>query len=149
MRYNPVETLMGGIVLITAICFLILGMKTVNDNQKEGYQISLIFGSSAGLKNGDHVKISGINVGKILKLELNMENYNAKVIVNLNDNIKVPDDSSARIISSSLLGGNFIDIIPGSAETYLKFDDIIYDTKDSVSFTDLLGKAVFSNNKKW
>ena len=149
MRYNPVETLMGGIVLITAICFLILGMKTVNDNQKEGYQISLIFGSSAGLKNGDHVKISGINVGKILKLELNMENYNAKVIVNLNDNIKVPDDSSARIISSSLLGGNFIDIIPGSAETYLKLDDIIYDTKDSVSFMDLLGKAVFSNNKKW
>ena len=149
MRYNPVETLMGGIVLITAICFLILGMKTVNDNQKEGYQISLIFGSSAGLKNGDHVKISGINVGKILNLKLNMENYNAKVIVNLNDNIKVPDDSSARIISSSLLGGNFIDIIPGSAETYLKLDDIIYDTKDSVSFTDLLGKAVFSNNKKW
>ena len=148
MRYNPVETLMGGIVLITAICFLILGMKIVNDNQKEGYQISLIFGSSAGLKNGDHVKISGINVGKILNLELNMENYNAKVIVNLNDNIKVPDDSSARITSSSLLGGNFIDIIPGSAETYLKLDDIIYDTKDSVSFTDLLGKAVFSNNKK-
>ena len=148
MRYNPVETLMGGIVLITAICFLILGMKTVNDNQKNGYQISLIFGSSAGLKNGDHVKISGINVGKILNLELDLENYNAKVVVNLNDNIKVPDDSSARITSSSLLGGNFIDIIPGSAETYLKFDDIIYDTKDSVSFTDLLGKAVFSNNKK-
>ena len=148
MRYNLVETLMGGIVLITAICFLILGMKTVNDNQREGYQISLIFGSSAGLKNGDHVKISGINVGKILNLELDLENYNAKVVVNLNDNIKVPDDSSARITSSSLLGGNFIDIIPGSAETYLKFDDIIYDTKDSVSFTDLLGKAVFSNNKK-
>ena len=148
MRYNPVETLMGGIVLITAICFLILGMKTVNDNQKNVYQISLIFGSSAGLKNGDHVKISGINVGKILNLELDLENYNAKVVVNLNDNIKVPDDSSARITSSSLLGGNFIDIIPGSAETYLKFDDIIYDTKDSVSFTDLLGKAVFSNNKK-
>ena len=149
MRYNPVETLMGGIVLITAICFLILGMKSINENQREGYRISLIFGSSAGLKNGDHVKISGINVGKILNLELDLENYNAKVIVNLNDNINVPEDSSARITSSSLLGGNFIDIIPGSSEKYLKFDDIIYDTKDSVSFTDLLGKAVFSNNKKW
>ena len=148
MRYNPVETLMGGIVLITAICFLILGMKSINENQKEGYQISLIFGSSAGLKNGDHVKISGINVGKILNLELDLENYNAKVIVSLNDNINVPEDSSARITSSSLLGGNFIDIIPGSSETYLKFDDIIYDTKDSVSFEDLLGKAVFSDNKK-
>ena len=148
MRYNPVETLMGGIVLITAICFLILGMKSINENQSEGYKISLIFGSSAGLKNGDNVKISGINVGKILNLELDLENYNAKVIVNLNGNIKIPDDSSARITSSSLLGGNFIDIIPGSSETYMNYDDIIYDTKDSVSFTDLLGKVVFSSNKK-
>ena len=148
MRHNPVETLIGGVVLITAISFLILGMKSINENQSEGYKISLIFGSSAGLKNGDHVKISGINVGKILNLQLDLENYNAKVIVNLNDNIKIPDDSSARITSSSLLGGNFIDIIPGSSETYLNYDDIIYDTKDSVSFTDLLGKVVFSSNKK-
>ena len=147
MRYNPVETLMGGIVLITAICFLILGMKSINENQSKGYKISLIFGSSAGLKNGDHVKISGINVGKILNLELDLENYNAKVIVNLNGNINIPDDSSARITSSSLLGGNFIDIIPGSSETNLKYNDIIYDTKDSISFIDLLGKAVFSTNK--
>ena len=148
MRYNPVETIMGGIVLITAICFLILGMQSINESQSEGYKISLIFGSSAGLKNGDNVKISGISVGKILNLELDLENYNANVIINLNDNIKIPDDSSARITSSSLLGGNFIDIIPGSSETYLNYDDIIYDTTDSVSFTDLLGKAVFSSNKK-
>ena len=72
---------------------------------------------------GDHVKISGINVGKILNLDLDIENYNAMVLVNLNDNVKIPDDSSARITSSSLLGGNFIDIIPGSSETYLKHDD--------------------------
>ena len=84
MRHNPVETLIGGVVLITAISFLILGMKSINENQSEGYKISLIFGSSAGLKNGDHVKISGINVGKILNLQLDLENYNAKVIVNLN-----------------------------------------------------------------
>ena len=148
MRYNPVETLIGAIVLITAICFLILGMKSINENKSEGYKISLIFGSSAGLKNGDHVKISGINVGKILNLKLDLESYNAKVIVNLNGNIKIPDDSSARITSSSLLGGNFIDIIPGSSETYLNYDDIIYDTKDSVSFTDLLSKVMFSNNQK-
>ena len=64
MRYNPVETIMGGIVLITAICFLILGMQSINESQSEGYKISLIFGSSAGLKNGDNVKISGISVGK-------------------------------------------------------------------------------------
>ena len=147
MRYSLIEILMGAIVLTIAIGFLSLGMKSINSNQKIGYDISLIFGSSAGLKNGDNVKISGINVGKIIKLDLNLEDYNAKVDIKLNQNIKIPDDSSARITSASLLGGNFIDIIPGVSDTYMKPNDIIYDTSDPVSFTDMLGKVIYSGNK--
>ena len=147
MRYSLIEILMGAIVLTIAIGFLSLGMKSINSNQKIGYDISLIFGSSAGLKNGDNVKISGINVGKIIKLDLNLEDYNAKVDIKLNKNIKIPDDSSARITSSSLLGGNFIDIIPGVSDIYMKPNDIIYDTSDPVSFTDMLGKVIYSGNK--
>ena len=148
MRYSLIEILMGAIVLTIAIGFLSLGMKSINNNQKIGYDISLIFGSSAGLKNGDNVKISGINVGKIINLDLNLEDYNAKVEIKLNQNIKIPDDSSARITSSSLLGGNFVDIIPGVSNTYMKPNDVIYDTSDSVSFTDMLGKVIYSGNKK-
>ena len=148
MRYSFIEILMGAIVLTIAIGFLSLGMKSINSNQKAGYNISLIFGSSAGLKNGDNVKISGIDVGKIINLDLNLENYNAKVDIQLNQNIKIPDDSSARITSSSLLGGNFIDIIPGVSDEYMNPNDIIYDTSDSVSFTDMLGKIIYSSNKK-
>ena len=148
MRYSFIEILMGAIVLTIAIGFLSLGMKSINSNQKIGYDISLIFGSSAGLKNGDNVKISGINVGKIINLDLNLEDYNAKVNIKLNQNIKIPDDSSARITSASLLGGNFIDIIPGVSNIYMKPNDIIYDTSDPVSFTDMLGKVIYSGNKK-
>ena len=143
MRYSLVEILLGAIVLLTAIGFLILGMQSIN-SQKDGYNISLIFGSTAGLKNGDDVKISGINVGKITKLDLDLADYNAKIYIKLNNEIKIPDDSQARITSSSLLGGNFLDIIPGSSEIYLRPDDVIYDTTDAVSFTDLLGKVLFS-----
>ncbi len=146
MRYSLVEILLGAIVLLTAIGFLILGMQSIN-SQKDGYHISLIFGSTTGLKNGDDVKISGISVGKITKLELNQEDYNAKVDVIINNNIKIPDDSSAKITSSSLLGGNFLDIIPGSSEQNLKPSDTIYDTTDPVNFTDMLGKVIFSSNK--
>jgi phospholipid/cholesterol/gamma-HCH transport system substrate-binding protein len=126
MRYSLIEILMGAIVLIIAISFLSLGMQSINNNQKVGYNISLIFGSSAGLKNGDNVKISGINVGKIISLDLDLEDYNAKVDIKLNQNIKIPDDSTARITSSTLLGGNFVDIIPGVSDTYMKSNDIIY-----------------------
>ena len=144
MRYSYVEILMGAVVLTTAMFFLMLGMQSIDNNQRDGYELSLLFGSSAGLKNGDDVKISGINVGKITKLNLDPADYNAKIHIKLNNDIKIPDDSQARITSSSLLGGNFLDIIPGSSETFLKPDDVIYDTTDAVSFTDLLGKIVFS-----
>ena len=87
-------------------------------------------------------------MGKILDLDLDLESYNAKVIISLNQDLKIPEDSSARITSSSLLGGNVIEIIPGSSEEYLKDNDVIFDTRDSVSFTDLLGKLVFSSEKK-
>ena len=147
MRYSLVEILLGAIVLLTAIGFLTLGMQSIN-SQKDGYNISLIFGSTAGLKNGDDVKISGISVGKITKLELSLDDYNAKVNIIIDNNIKIPDDSSAKITSSSLLGGNFLDIIPGSSEQNLGPSDIIYDTTDPVSFTDMLGKVIFSGNRK-
>ena len=147
MRYSLVEILLGAVVLLMAIGFLTVGMQSIN-NQKNGYNISLIFGSTAGLKNGDDVKISGINVGKITKLELNPEDYNAKVDIIINNDIKIPDDSSARITSSSLLGGNFLDIVPGSSEQNLEPSDTIYDTTDPVSFTDMLGKVIFSGDKK-
>ena len=147
MRYSLVEILLGAVVLVTAIGFLTLGMQSIN-NQKDGYNISLIFGSTAGLKNGDDVKISGISVGKITKLELDLDDYNAKVNIIIDNNIKIPDDSSAKITSSSLLGGNFLDIIPGSSEQNLGQSDIIYDTTDPVSFTDMLGKVIFSGNRK-
>ena len=147
MRYSSVEILMGAVVLVTAIGFLILGLQSINTNQKDGYNISLIFGSSAGLKTGDSVKISGIDVGKIIKLDLDLDDYNAKIHINLSNEVKIPEDSSARITSSSLLGGNFLDIIPGSSETFLKPNDIIYDTSDSVSFIDMLGKMIFSGSK--
>lgn len=148
MRYSPIEIVMGAMVLVVAVGFLILGMQSINNNQKEGYNISLIFGSTSGLKNGDEVKISGISVGKITKLDLDVDDYNARVMVKLFDNIKIPDDSSARITSSSLLGGNYLDIVPGSSDTFLSPNDVIYDTSDPVSFTDMLGKIVFSGNKE-
>ena len=147
MRYSLVEILLGAVVLLMAIGFLTVGMQSIN-NQKDGYNISLIFGSTAGLKNGDNVKISGINVGKITKLELNPQDYNAKVDIIIDNDIKIPDDSSAKITSSSLLGGNFLDIVPGSSAQNLRPSDIIYDTTDPVSFTALLGKLMFSGNKK-
>ncbi|MAN16240.1 MAG: outer membrane lipid asymmetry maintenance protein MlaD, partial [SAR116 cluster bacterium] len=49
-----------------------------------------------------------------------------------------------RITAASLLGGNYLELIPGADEDMMKPGEVIYDTRGPVSLTDLLGKAVFS-----
>jgi len=71
--------------------------------------------------------------------------YVAKVSMSIDPTVKIPSDSSARITSASLLGGNYLELLPGGADKVLETGAIIYDTRDPVSLTDLLGKAVFSS----
>ena len=99
------------------------------------------------MKIGDNVKISGIDIGKIVDLKLTKETYEAQVWMSLEKNISLPEDTSARIASSNLLGGSYVEIIPGVSEKILQNNETIYDTTSSVRFTDLLGKMIFSNNK--
>jgi len=100
------------------------------------------------LKIGGLVKVSGVNVGKIEDLKLLTDSYEARATISIDKSINLPDDSSARITSSGLLGSNYIEIVPGISEVVLKERDTIFDTTGSVSFTDLLGKMIFSNSKK-
>ena len=148
MKYNLMEVTMGFLVLLTAVSFLIFGINTNKLNSNEKIFISVVFEDSTGLKIGSLVKVSGVDVGKIEDLKLLTDSYEARAIISIDKSINLPDDSSARITSSGLLGRNYIEIVPGISEVVLKERDTIFDTTGSVSFTDLLGKMIFSNSKK-
>ena len=142
------EVTMGFLVLLTAVSFLIFGINTNKLNSNEKIFISVVFEDATGLKIGGLVKVSGVNVGKIEDLKLLTDSYEARATISIDKSINLPDDSSARITSSGLLGSNYIEIVPGISEVVLKERDTIFDTTGSVSFTDLLGKMIFSNSKK-
>ena len=148
MKYNLMEITMGLLVLLAAVSFLIFGINTNKLSSNEKMFISAIFEDSSGLKIGSSVKVSGVNVGRIVDLKLLKESFEAKVIISIKKSINLPEDSSARITSSGFLGNNYIEIVPGISEIVLKEKDTIFDTTGSVSFTDLLGKMIFSNSKK-
>ena len=148
MKYNLMEVTMGFLVLLTAVSFLIFGINTNKLNSNEKIFISVVFEDSTGLKIGSLVKVSGVDVGKIEDLKLLTDSYEARATISIDKSINLPDDSSARITSSGLLGSNYIEIVPGISEGVLKERDTIFDTTGSVSFTDLLGKMIFSNSKK-
>ena len=146
MHRNTLETVMGAIVLLAAAGFVTLAYEAADVKGSGGYEIAAEFGSTGGLSVGDDVRISGIKVGQITAQQLDPITYVAKVSMAIEPTIKIPSDSSARITAASLLGGNYLELMPGAATDTLGAGAVIYDTRDPISFSDLLGKAVFSSN---
>ena len=144
MQRNMLETVMGAIVLLTAVAFVSLAYEAANIRGTDGYELEAEFGATGGLSVGDDVRISGIKVGRISRQELDPVTYAARIVMSLDEQIRIPADSSARITAASLLGGNYLELIPGADEDMMQPGEVIYDTRDPISLTDLLGKAVFS-----
>ena len=146
MKYSLIETLMGFGVIVVAILFLFFGF-SLEKNISKSLSISAIFENVTGLSVGDKVKISGITVGKIRNFKLEKDEFQVMVELEVDKEINIPDDSTAKISSSSLFGGMFLEIVPGSSETFLKDKSVIYDTQTSLSFTDMIGKMIMSSGK--
>ena len=144
MQRNMLEAVMGAIVLLAAVAFVSLAYEAANIRGTDGYELEAEFGATDGLSVGDDVRISGIKVGHISRQELDPVTYAARIVMSLDERIRIPADSSARITAASLLGGNYLELIPGADEDMMQPGEVIYDTRDPVSLTDLLGKAVFS-----
>ena len=145
MQRNTLETVMGAIVLLAAAGFVTLAYEAADIKGNGGYEIIAEFGSTGGLSVGDDVRISGIKVGRITEQSLDPITYSARIAMAIAPDIEIPADSSARLTAASLLGGNYLELMPGAEDEMLAAGAVIYDTRDPVSISDLLGKMVFSS----
>ncbi|MDO8421045.1 MAG: outer membrane lipid asymmetry maintenance protein MlaD [Parvibaculum sp.] len=144
MQSNFVETLVGAIVVIVAGVFLYYGYTNSGMRSSGGYHVKAEFDRVDGLASGSDVRLSGIKVGTVVGQSIDPQNYKAVVTMNLTPDVKIPDDSSARITSEGLLGSNYIALSPGGSEDYLAEGGEISFTQGSVDLMGLIGQAVFS-----
>jgi len=144
MRRNVIETVMGGVVLIVAAMFVGIAFQSGTVTSPSGYQITAEFDDASGLGPGSEVRMSGVKIGTVQRLELNPESYFAVVTLNISDSIRLPRDTSARIIADGLLGSNFIALEPGGDEEMIPPGDPINFTQGSINMVDLLGRFIFS-----
>jgi phospholipid/cholesterol/gamma-HCH transport system substrate-binding protein len=144
MANNMIETVMGAVVLTVAGGFLYFAYSNSNIKPVEGYSVSANFSNIAGIGLGSDVRVGGIKVGVVESLSLDQKTYQAKALFRINEEIKLPKDSSASVQSEGLIGGKFVAIEPGGDENNLKQGDAITLTQSAVSLEEMIGKFVFS-----
>jgi phospholipid/cholesterol/gamma-HCH transport system substrate-binding protein len=142
MNHNAIETIMGAVVLVVAAVFLFFAYSTSRPPSLSGYDVTARFDRVDGLRDGGDVRISGIKVGTIVSQTLDPESYLAVVHMTIDTSIKLPVDTIATITASGLLGDNYLALVPGGDEDYIKPGGQITHTEAAVNLFSLINKYI-------
>ncbi|MGB7243017.1 MAG: outer membrane lipid asymmetry maintenance protein MlaD [Sulfitobacter sp.] len=143
MAENTTEVAVGAAVLAVAIGFVVYaGQITGIGSTAENYPLMASFRSLEGVSVGTDVRLAGVKVGTVTDVTLNTETYRADTVVAVETGIEIPDDSAIVISSEGLLGGNFVEIVPGGSPFFFEAGAQIEDTQGAVSLISLLLKFV-------
>lgn len=146
MSHNTTEVMVGGAVLAAAFAFAVYASQATGFGQgAAGYELNASFRSLEGVTVGTDVRLAGVKVGTVTDMVLNVETYRAETTFTVNKGIEIPDDSAVIVSSEGLLGGNFVEIMPGGSPFYFEAGDVIEDTQGAVSLISLLIKFVASD----
>lgn len=144
---------------VIAIIILIISAIAISRNDithKDGgkyYKVYARYNRTDGLLIGDAVRLAGMDIGRVVNAKLDKD-FKAILTLELNDSIKIPDDSSAAIVSSGIMGKKYIEIEPGGSENILTEGNEFAYTQDAMILEELIdriigiGKAKRQNKKE-
>ncbi|MDW3181885.1 MULTISPECIES: outer membrane lipid asymmetry maintenance protein MlaD [unclassified Roseobacter] len=148
MSENTTEVIIGAGVLAAAVGFVIYASQVSGfTGSATTYPLEASFRSLEGVSVGTDVRLAGVRVGTVAAVDLNPETYRADTTVSVQQGIEIPDDSAIVISSEGLLGGNFVEIVPGGSPFYFEAGDTITDTQGAVSLVSLLLKFVSGSSE--
>jgi len=143
MAENTTETLVGAAVLAVAIGFGVYAAQAAGlGSGNAGYDLTASFRSAEGITTGTDVRLAGVKIGQISEMSLNADSFRADVTLAFADGIAIPNDSAVAIASEGILGGNFVEIIPGGSLDNFGPGEEIEDTQGAISLISLLLKFV-------
>ncbi|MEM9043218.1 MAG: outer membrane lipid asymmetry maintenance protein MlaD [Pseudomonadota bacterium] len=143
MASNTVEALIGAVVLSAAGGFLVYAANTANiSGGGGGYELVAEFGKAEGISPGGDVRMAGVKIGSITKMELDPQSYDAVVRMTINSDVLLPDDSDVKITSASLLGDSYLLVQAGGSEFMFEDGGVFLYTQDSITLMDLVSKFI-------
>lgn len=153
MQRTTMDLWVGVFVMAGIGALLILALKVGNlgtYSAAESYTLIGNFENIGGLKVRAPVKSAGVVVGRITDIRFNTETYDAAVTMNIDNRYQFPRDTFASILTSGLLGEQYIGLAAGGDETVLKNGDKIMKTNSAMVLEEMIGRFLFdkaSENK--
>lgn len=143
MANQTTEVLVGGVVLTAAIGFFFYVAQVTGAGPSGGQvDYSASFRSVEGIAVGTDVRLGGVKIGTVTDLSLNAKTFLADTTFSVDKDITLPEDTAVIIASEGLLGGSFVEILPGGSPFDLEPGAEIEDTQSSVSLINLLLRFV-------
>ena len=111
---------------------------------EDSYALGARFQNVGSLKIGAPVSMGGVTIGRVDKIDFDTRDYKAVVRLRIESRYaRIPNDSDAAVFTAGLLGGQYVGITPGGAETYFKDGDQIELTQSAVVLENLISKFLF------
>ena len=150
MTSRNVEILVGLFVIAAIAAFSMLAMNVSNMSSYssgETYVLKARFDNIGGLKVRSPVSAGGVTIGRVINVQYDSETYEALVSMKIDTAYdKFPSDTAASILTSGLLGEQFIGLEPGAEEDYLKAGDVIDLTQSALVLEQVIGQFLFSKS---
>ena len=147
MSKKGIETMVGLFVLLGLAGALFLALKAANlasFGEHKGYIVSAKFDNIGGLKPRAPVRSAGVNIGRVKSITLDPKTYQGVVTLEIDEGVRFPKDSSAKILTAGLLGDQYIGLEPGADDKELVAGDVIRQTQSAVVLENLIGQMIFN-----
>lgn len=151
MKRLAIDFWVGIFVIIGIVCLAFLAIKVTTSTSfnigktNKTYILNAEFSNIGSLKVNAPVKVSGFIVGRIIGIYLDKSTYQSIVRMQINDNYKFSIDTSAQILTTGLLGEQYISLHSGADNSYLQDGSTINITSSALVLEDLIGKFMTNN----
>lgn len=146
MQHSKNDVWVGLFVMIGAAALVFLALQSANLlhlNFQSGYRVTARFDNIGGLKPKAAVRSAGVVVGRVEAITFDDKTFQARVTLALDDRYAFPKDSSLKILTSGLLGDQYIGIDPGADEKNLAAGDTVTATQSAVVLENLIGQFLY------
>jgi phospholipid/cholesterol/gamma-HCH transport system substrate-binding protein len=147
MKKQSLDIWVGLFVALGLLALLFLALKAGNMSAftfQPTYQVSAKFDNIGGLKPRAPVKSAGVVVGRVSEIRFDDKSYQATVVMNFETRYQFPKDSSAKILTSGLLGEQYIGIEAGGDETMISQGGKLVQTQSAIVLENLISQFLYS-----